>query len=103
MTLKSTKEFNSVYRSAKSFHTKYFVIFYKPDTLKRVGFVASKKIGNAVKRNRAKRRLRALFVKYYDEIKPGIYIFVAKKDIININFDKLEFSFKRALQRIYKK
>jgi len=29
-------------------------------TLIQVGFTASKKIGNAVKRNRAKRRLRAL-------------------------------------------
>lgn len=83
-------------------HTQYFVIFYKPINFKKVGFVASKKIGNAVKRNRAKRRLRALFVIHYALIKPGIYIFVAKKDIVDINFDTLKKSFKKALQKIYK-
>jgi len=48
----------------------------------RVGFTASKKIGNAVARNRAKRRMRALM----REVLPGIaragwdYVLVARPD-----------------------
>lgn len=46
----------------------------------RVGFTASKKIGNAVFRNRAKRRLRALVREVMpDLVKPGWdYVLVAK-------------------------
>lgn len=53
------------------------------DGLVQVGFTASKKIGNAVKRNRAKRRLRALA----REVMPGMalpgwdYVLVARPGV----------------------
>ena len=50
------------------------------DPLVRVGFTASKKIGNAVLRNRAKRRLRALVREVLaDRARPGWdYVLVAR-------------------------
>ena len=46
---------------ATALHTPAFVIQARPNGLEgmRVGFTCSKKVGNAVARNRAKRRLRA--------------------------------------------
>ncbi|WP_187648592.1 ribonuclease P protein component [Nitrosophilus labii] len=99
-TLKSSREFNYVYRRGKSWHSPFFVIFYKQSNAKKVGFVASKKIGNAVKRNRAKRRLKALFIEFYDLLKPGLYIFVAKKDILEVDFAKIKKSFEKSLRNI---
>ncbi len=65
----------------------------------KVGFTATKKIGNAVKRNRAKRRLRALFYKYSQKLKDGTYIFVAKQAINEISHKQLENDFKKVLNR----
>lgn len=45
----------------QKWHTDSFVAFYKPDEELKLAFVTSKKIGNAVLRNKARRRLRALF------------------------------------------
>jgi ribonuclease P protein component len=67
---------------------------------KQIGFTASKKVGNAVKRNFAKRRLRALFNEFSDNLSEGTYIFVAKKDIIDIKFSKLKNDINKALKRV---
>jgi len=76
------------------------VIFYKPDSTIRIGFVASKKLGKAVKRNRAKRLLRALFILNMDRLKSGSYIFVAKPKILEVEFQKLSKNFFKSLQKV---
>jgi len=67
--------------------------------VRKVGFTATKKLGNAVKRNRAKRRLRALFCKYANSLKDGTYIFVAKAGIFDAPFEKLSNDFEKILSR----
>jgi len=64
-----------------------------------VGFTATKKIGNAVVRNRAKRRLRALFCEYSNTLKDGTYIFVAKQSLFNASHTKLNDDFAKVLTR----
>ncbi len=77
------------------------MLFAVPDGRScKVGFVASKKIGNAVKRARAKRRLRALFVKMAPVLKKGEYILVAKPPVLDTPFNELEKSFRRAIKRL---
>lgn len=65
-----------------------------------MAFVASKKVGNAVKRSKAKRLMRALTLKYQDNIKTGKYIFVAKEMIFQKNFKELENDFKYAMKKL---
>jgi len=82
--LKTSKEFNGVYnRSTKTWHTPYFVLFYQKSDTYKVGFVASKKIGNAVHRNRAKRLLRAHFIENIDRLESGSYVLVAKPALLD--------------------
>jgi ribonuclease P protein component len=64
-----------------------------------VGFTATKKIGNAVKRNRAKRRMRAMFREFSDSLKDGSYIFVAKAALFDTSHEKLHNDFKKILSR----
>lgn len=61
--------------------------------------VASKKVGKAVLRNRAKRVLRASFACVADELKNGTYILVAKGGVENFNLNmaskNIRWSFKK--------
>ena len=55
-----------------------------------VGYTASKKIGNAVKRNRAKRIMRELARKIIINGKiNSYYVLIAKVSLLNEKFDKL--------------
>jgi len=76
------------------------VLFYlQKANLRNVGFTATKKIGNAVKRNRAKRRLRSLFCEHSESLKDAIYIFVAKQAINEASHQQLQSDFKKVLQK----
>ena len=61
--LNSQKDFDSVYRFGKSQASKYVVLFYRKNGLgySRISYLASKKVGNSVKRNRARRLMREAF------------------------------------------
>ncbi len=55
-----------------------------------VGYTASKKIGNAVKRNKAKRIMRELARKVIINGKiNSYYVLIAKPSLLDINFDRL--------------
>jgi len=88
-----------LYKNSKKEFGASFVLFYKEGTKKEVGFTASKKIGNAVKRNFAKRRLRSLFLEFSPKLKNGSYIFVARQKIINLKYSDI----KKGLFKSFKK
>ncbi len=76
------------------------MLFYKDNSAKEVGFTASKKIGNAVKRNFAKRRLRSLFLDISPLIKNGSYIFVARQNIIDMKYEDIKKGLLKSLKKI---
>ncbi len=63
-------------------------------------FVASKKVGNAVKRSKAKARLRAMLLTYDNKIKSGKYIFIVKNNIFDKNVTELRSAFNFAFKRL---
>jgi ribonuclease P protein component len=67
--------------------------------MQKIGVVASKKIGNATKRNRAKRLLRAIFIKNIDKLNSGEFILVAKPQILVEDFISLNTSYLYALYK----
>jgi ribonuclease P protein component len=67
---------------------------------RRAGFVASKKVGGAVVRNRAKRRLRAVWTELQDSCKGGTYVFVAKEACASVDYKKLKSSTLWAMKRL---
>ncbi len=98
--LKTSKEFNGVYnRSTKTWHTPYFVLFYQRSDTYKAGFVASKKIGNAVHRNRAKRLLRAHFIEHIDQLKSGSYVLVAKPALLKESYAVTDKAYLHALKK----
>jgi len=70
----------------------------------RIGFTASKKVGNAVVRNRAKRRLRALAREILPKAgRPGWdYVLIARKDeTARRNFAQMAQELEKALSRLH--
>ncbi len=61
--IRRTQEFGYLYRNGIRFRGRYFTLVYRESKLpfSRLGVVAGKKVGRAVERNRAKRRMRDLF------------------------------------------
>lgn len=68
----------------------------------RVGFTASRRVGNAVLRNRAKRRLRVLVQRFapYLSITHSDFVLIAKPAIIISPFSVVIRDFKYALNRL---
>lgn len=62
-SVKKNKEFQYLFKKGESVVTYAFVCYYRTSKRRgnRLGIVTSKKIGNAVKRNRARRVLRESF------------------------------------------
>ena len=98
--MKLSREFQLVYKKGKAAHAKSSVLFYRKGKEYKIGFTASKKVGNAVFRNRAKRRLRAIFMELSSQIDPGTYIFVAKEAIRDTSPDTLKLNKKKALKKV---
>lgn len=68
-------------------------VFILPNGLdrKRLGVIASKKIGNAVARNRAKRKIREVFRRIKDRIEPALDIVVISgKELVPLPVSILE-------------
>lgn len=66
----------------------------------RAGFITSKRVGGAVQRNRARRRLREIFRKYQHEISAGTWIvMIASSRAARASFQELEADWLRLVQR----
>lgn len=66
----------------------------------RVGFTASKRVGNAVKRNKAKRRMREvvhLWLKNNTFLPAGDWVIIAKKSLITASFKEIQKDFEKAV------
>lgn len=72
------------------------------DTRPRVGFTASRKVGGAVVRNRARRRLRAVAVDVLSRrAEPGHdYVLIARASTADRSYDQLLADLEQALSRI---
>ena len=92
-SLKRHKEFRYTYRVGRSVGSHLFSLIWaksRSDSVK-VGFSVSKKVGNSVKRNRAKRRLRACIMPMLDSLRKGTnLIFIARKEVLDVPFAEMQ-------------
>ncbi len=106
ITLKKNWEFKRVKLEGRRYAGSAFLIevcssIDPNQPVSRVGFVASKRLGNAIKRNYAKRRLRALWQKALPTLKtPRDYVLIAKPALLINPFAQLEQDLYKILSKI---
>lgn len=101
--LRRKSDFSAIYNKGKSVGSTYVVLFYKKNGLayNRTAFLASKKVGNSVARNRARRLMR----ESYRELNKGFaigydLIFIARNTICNSKCADVKKSMEAAAKRI---
>ena len=88
--LKKNRAFQYVYRRGHSVACRNLVMLFAPSKELKVGFSVSKKTGKAVVRNKIKRRLRECFRPYLGDVKPGLYVIVARPSAAKASFQSLQ-------------
>lgn len=91
--LKKRKQFNWTFKNGEQSYEKDLILVYTKTKSKtyKVGFSVSKKVGNAVTRNKIRRRLKAIVTKLKDQIANNYtLIFVAKPSSADCLFCDLE-------------
>lgn len=107
--LLKSREFRRVLDSGKKFILPEVVVFSEENKLKssRMGLIVTKKIGNAVVRNRIKRRLREVFRQaehHSDETKLDLdLVFIARAKAKTCTYEKLSSSFEFALKHLIRR
>ena len=97
LSLSKNEDFKSIL-SGKKISNKYLTIFFKELSDKNnkklnISFVTKKKIGNAVKRNKIKRRLRNIMndaAKKIDLNLKYCYLLIAKISILNDPYENIK-------------
>ena len=105
LSLSKNEDFKKLL-TGKKISNKYLTIFFKNLSDKsnknlNISFVTQKKLGNAVKRNRVKRRLKAIMKNISKISKINLnysYLLIAKKNIIDGEF----FDIKETIIKDYK-
>jgi ribonuclease P protein component len=100
--LRKNKEFKAVYGKKNTIATDVVVLYIMKNEkgVARMGFSVSKKIGNAVVRNRCRRMLRETVRLHLNDIKTGIdYVFVGRSALAGADMGRVETDVVRALKR----
>ena len=97
LALSKNEEFRTLIKK-KKLSNKYVTIFFghlnnKNKNKLNISFVTKKKIGNAVKRNKIKRRLKNIMNDAYKKVSINLkysYLVIAKSTMLNNEFKKIK-------------
>lgn len=101
LRVKKSAEFETIIKKRKSVANREFVLYWNPNTLDhmRIGLSVSKKIGNAVVRNKTKRQIRMMVHDLFIKDDHNDYILIVRKPYSQNDFEKN----KKSLQSLYLK
>lgn len=103
VSLKQNHEFRRLYNKGKSAVSPYFAIYCRKTNRpnSRLGITTGVKLGNAVKRNFVRRRIRELYRTNEDRLMPGCdIVVVARTRAIFGRYAELERSFRQLMKKL---
>jgi ribonuclease P protein component len=99
-----SSDYKALYKTARKIYSDSFILFWRRNRgagHHRLGITVSRKIGNAVVRNRAKRLFREVFRKTFRTIPGQLDLLInAKPGCVETGYSGLKAEFLAAVQRI---
>ena len=96
------EKFNSVFKEATPFYSRYFTLLYQPlqdQKSPQFGIIASLKVGKANKRIKCKRKLRGMILENIGDFPKGNFVFICKSNLAEATAGELRDEFKRFLSK----
>lgn len=100
--IKKNTEIEEILKGKNSVGNKYYVIYIKKNHETnhfRLGMSVSKKIGNAVVRNREKRRIKHVFLSLKDSLLPYDIFVIERANSLNLEFSEITKEIKYLLKK----
>ncbi|WP_105114629.1 ribonuclease P protein component [Streptococcus suis] len=90
--VKRERDFNDIFTKGKNVANRKFVVYSLPKDQAhfRVGLSVSKKLGNAVMRNRIKRRLRHVLIECQQELVTDDFVIIARKGVEELSYQEIK-------------
>ena len=104
--IRKQSDFARIYKNGSRYRGRYFNLVYLTSDLNhsRMAAVASKNVGNAVKRNRVKRWMRALFRRNKCLLNASLdLIMIAKPGMPDSNWNEILDEYRKAVHYLNKK
>jgi ribonuclease P protein component len=93
VSINQNKEFKRLYYRGRAKRSPFLVLYYMPknflkqQNINELGITVSKKVGNAVVRNKIRRRLKEAYRSYDEKLKRGMSIcLLARPEIVNFTY-----------------
>ncbi len=99
--VKDSRDFTKIIKTFEPYKCRNFIIYVENsnDNIYRFGISVSKKIGNAVIRNKIKRRIKSIVDK--KDYKKGFNcIIIVRKSVVDLDYKSLEKSLFDAIKRL---
>ncbi len=105
--VKKDQDFKALFDAGKSVANRKFVIYHLPRGKAhfRVGLSVSKRLGNAVTRNRIKRRLRHVIMELSDGLATQDFVIICRQGVQDLDYHDMKKNLVHVLTRaeIYQK
>lgn len=91
--VKKSKDYNRIIKKRQGISNKYFIVNKEQnnENIPKFGITFTKNIGNAVTRNKLKRRIKSIIdTNKKSYINNETYIIIAKKTALELNYKELE-------------
>lgn len=90
--VKRERDFNQIFSHGKNVANRKFVVYRlsKNQQHFRVGLSVSKKLGNAVVRNRIKRKIRHILIEYQSQLVADDFVIIARKGVEELDYHEMK-------------
>ena len=98
-TIKKRDEISQLFNEGKFVSFKYFSVIYVSSENPGIAFIAGKKAGNSVKRNKMRRKLKRVYLEHKSWFDDKRALLVAKRSLFEADDAAVKQNFERVIRR----